>query len=647
MAKIFISYRRDDSEYQTDRLHRELKQYVQNPREDIFIDVDNIPFGVDFVEHLQSKVSQCEMLLAVIGKGWLNHTNAKTGTRSLDEPSDFVRIEIATALSRGIPVVPVLLDGTPVPSPDTLPDDIKELARRNGKFINRMSFDADVKSLVQGLPIRPHQVVPDLYDEGIAAPANSTTKDKRRGNGALIGGLIFGALAISAVAVFVMDPMNWRTPLISEPPVSEPFAMIDPGLEVPSEPNTAAPSETITALPNSDANENGATIPDPRPEALRKLQASLRDLGYYSSTIDGEIGPGTRSAISRFSSQFGGPSLDLGSASASEIEEFTSRVNTAIWGEEEAWRSAMNSNSLEDLERFLAKFPKGNNSTAAKDRIEALSPPPEPTFTAGQTFRDTLSGGGQGPEMVVIPSGSFRMGSPSSEAGRGSDEGPQRTVRINYSFAVGKFEVTWAEWEACVADAGCNGSGPQGADGDNDWGKGNRPVISVDWNDAQAYVQWLSRKTGERYRLLSEAEWEYATRAGSTGAYFWGEDASDACAYMNSADVTDGGSDGSWAKFVCDDGYLNTAPVGSYRANAFGLYDLTGNVSEWMQDCYVKSYSGAPTDGSAHLADECSYRVLRGGSWLDVATIIRSAKRFRKNPAVRGSVTGFRVARTL
>lgn len=168
MAKIFISYRRDDSEYQTDRLHRELKQYVQNPREDIFIDVDNIPFGVDFVEHLQGKVSQCEMLLAVIGKGWLDHTNDKTGARSLDDPSDFVRIEISTALARDIPVVPVLLDGTAVPAPDKLPDDLKSLSRRNGKFVNRMSFSADVKSLVEGLSIQspPQSPVSHKTDGG-------------------------------------------------------------------------------------------------------------------------------------------------------------------------------------------------------------------------------------------------------------------------------------------------------------------------------------------------------------------------------------------------------------------------------------------------------------------------------------------------
>lgn len=153
MAKIFISYRRADSEYQTDRLHRELKQYVDNPSENIFIDVDNIPYGVDFVEHLEGKVAQCEVLLAVIGKDWLTHTDSDSGKRSLENPADFVRLEIAAALEREIPVVPVLLDGTQVPGAEDLPEDLQRLARRNGKFINRLSFSADVKSLVTGLPI--------------------------------------------------------------------------------------------------------------------------------------------------------------------------------------------------------------------------------------------------------------------------------------------------------------------------------------------------------------------------------------------------------------------------------------------------------------------------------------------------------------
>jgi len=239
------------------------------------------------------------------------------------------------------------------------------------------------------------------------------------------------------------------------------------------------------------------------------------------------------------------------------------------------------------------------------------------------------------------------MGSPDSEAGRSSDEGPQRTVRINYQFAVGKYEVTWAEWEACVADRGCSNSGPDSAGGDEGWGKGSRPVINVSWEDAQAYVEWLSRKTGEDYRLLSEAEWEYVARAETTSAYFWGTDANAGCAHMNGADATAKRSNSGWTTVTCDDGYLNTAPVGSYRANAFGLYDMTGNVWEWVEDCYEDSYSGAPTDGSVRIVSNCSRRVLRGGSWSNDPRFLRSANRNRNDPSDRGDLGGFRVARTL
>ena len=233
--------------------------------------------------------------------------------------------------------------------------------------------------------------------------------------------------------------------------------------------------------------------------------------------------------------------------------------------------------------------------------------------------------------MVVVPSGSFRMGSPSNEPGRDDDEGPQRTVTISKSFAVGKFEVTWAEWGACVADGGCDGSGPEGAGGDEAWGKGNRPVINVDWNDAKAYVRWLSRKTGETYRLLLEAEWEYAARAGTTTAYSWGSSFG-----PNKANC--GGCGSRWE---------NTAPVGSFSANAFGLHDLHGNVWEWTEDCWNGSYSGAPSNGSAWLSGDCERRGSARGSWYGHPLDLRSADRYWDSTAVRGNSIGFRIARTL
>ena len=239
----------------------------------------------------------------------------------------------------------------------------------------------------------------------------------------------------------------------------------------------------------------------------------------------------------------------------------------------------------------------------------------------GRRFRDCDAC----PEMVVLPAGSFLMGSPESEEGREDDEGPQHRVEIREAFVVGAYEVTFEEWDVCVADGGCGGNRRPD---DWGWGRGKRPVIAVSWEDAQAYINWLSRKTGEEYRLLSEAEWEYAARAGSRTRYSFGNG-------ITPSDANYGGNIGK------------TQPVGSYRANGYGLYDMHGNAWEWVQDCYNDSYWGAPDNGVAWERGDCSVRVLRGGSWVDNSGDLRSANRLRYHSRSRGNNIGFRVARTL
>ena len=237
------------------------------------------------------------------------------------------------------------------------------------------------------------------------------------------------------------------------------------------------------------------------------------------------------------------------------------------------------------------------------------------SLSPGERFRDCA----ECPEMVVIPAGSFLMGSPESEEGRYGDEGPQHRVTIRTPFAAGVYEVTFEEWDACAAAGGCDGYRPK----DYGWGRGRRPVIDVIWEDAQAYVRWLSRKTEEEYRLLSEAEWEYAARAGTQTRYSFGDE------------ITP--SDANYGE--------ETQPVGSYRANGFGLYDMHGNVYEWVQDCYNDSYRGAPNNGEAWERGECSLRVLRGGSYYGISRDLRSA--IRLGYSIRSDLNGFRVARTL
>ena len=243
----------------------------------------------------------------------------------------------------------------------------------------------------------------------------------------------------------------------------------------------------------------------------------------------------------------------------------------------------------------------------------------------GDTFRDCP----ECPELVVVPAGSFMMGSPDGEEDRRDGEGPLHEVRIDYPLAVGVYTVTFDEWDACVSDGGCGRYRP----GDNGWGRGARPVISVSWEDAQRYVKWLSWKTGKGYRLLSESEWEYVARAGTRTRYWWGDEID-----RNRANCNECGS--RWDN-------KRTAPVGSFSANAFGLYDVHGNVHEWVEDCWNDSYDGAPTDGSAWESEDCSLRVLRGGSWSRYPRFLRSANRGGYTAGGRYGDAGFRVARTL
>jgi formylglycine-generating enzyme required for sulfatase activity len=196
--------------------------------------------------------------------------------------------------------------------------------------------------------------------------------------------------------------------------------------------------------------------------------------------------------------------------------------------------------------------------------------------------------------------------------------------------------VTFDEWEACVADGGCNGYRPT----DEGWGCGRRPVINVSWQDAKAYVQWLSQKTGKRSRLLTESECEYVARAGTTTAYWWAASASHQYANYGKDDCCGGLAAGA-------DEWVNTSPVGSFSANPFGLHDTAGNVWEWVDDCYIATYSGTPSDGSPSTTGDCAIRVFRGGSWYSLPQWLRAAFRLGLTPSDRSNYLGFRFARTL
>ena len=272
---------------------------------------------------------------------------------------------------------------------------------------------------------------------------------------------------------------------------------------------------------------------------------------------------------------------------------------------------------------------------AAQERAAAWRPGQaasgEAGRAAGARFRDC----DECPELVVVPAGSFNMGSPQSEAGRFYWEGPVHRVTIERPFAVGVYEVTYAEWDACVSGGGCGGYRPK----DWGWGRGNRPVISVSWPYAKAYVRWLSEKTGEAYRLPSESEWEYAARAGTRTPFHTGGTISTEQANYDGRGTYGSGRRGQYRE--------GTVAVGSFGANDFGLHDVHGNVREWVEDCWNDSYLGAPADGSAWGSGDCSGHVLRGGSWSHEPRYLRSAFRSWLDDGWWEIDAGFRVARTL
>ena len=299
-----------------------------------------------------------------------------------------------------------------------------------------------------------------------------------------------------------------------------------------------------------------------------------------------------------------------------------------------------------ELERLLEE---AEEAAALAERARQAAEEAERERQVGKEFRDCA----ECPEMVVVPPGSFWMGSPSSESGRDDDEGPRHRVTISYSFAVGVYEVTRGEFSQFVSETGYSTGDScftyEGGVWDDRSGRTWRspgfsqsdrePVVCVSWEDAKEYVHWLSGRTGQTYRLLSESEWEYVARAGTETEFHTGRRITTDQANFHGEYTYNGSSEG------VDRG--ETVSVGSFPGNNFGLHDVHGNVWEWVEDCWNGSYDGAPTDGSAWTAGECNERVLRGGSWFNEPRYLRSADRGRYAVGGRINDDGFRIARTL
>ncbi len=318
---------------------------------------------------------------------------------------------------------------------------------------------------------------------------------------------------------------------------------------------------------------------------------------------------------------------------------------------------------------------------------EASSPPPTPPANQVRpqaivervaTVPPTLpavpcaNAPGLGPEMIVIEAGRFTMGSPNNEPGRLEQEGPQREIVVIHPFALARCEVTVAEFRAFVeatghetqaeAGEGCTVLNEAGTDAeqrkDRNWRNPGfpqtdaHPVVCVSWNDAVVYAEWLSRRTGQTYRLPTEAEWEYAARAGSAASRFWGDDPNAGCDFANAADqaLKRRYPDYRWTTVTCDDGTIYTALAGRFKRNAFGLSDMLGNVWEWVRDCYADTLRSVPADGTSWegaSGEFCARRVVRGGGWSGGPEGVRSAFRDGFAPGSAGGLLGFRLARDL
>ena len=256
----------------------------------------------------------------------------------------------------------------------------------------------------------------------------------------------------------------------------------------------------------------------------------------------------------------------------------------------------------------------------------------------GDEFRDCA----ECPLMKVVPAGQFEKGPPPSASGHFHNEGVVRTITIARPFAVGKFEISIAQWHACVASGRCEGGEREEQDGPD------YPAVGVSWDSAVAYTEWLAELTGKPYRLLSETEWEYAARAGLPRFRYSSMTPEQVCQVANVYDLSSKAEfDFGWEHLPCDDGFAALAPTGSLQPNAFGLHDMLGNVAEWTEDCHNRSWRFAKLDGSAWLEGDCLVRAYRGGSWLaNQPPYLRTPDRYRYYRA-RSDDLGFRVGLSL
>ena len=613
-GKIFINYRRGDDAGFTQALYLRLED--EFPPGDLFMDVEgHIKPGDDFVEVLNAQVGAADVLLAVIGPRWADLLAARAG-----DPDDFVAIEIKAALDRGKRVIPVLVGGAPMPRGDALPEAIRALARRNAVGLRPERFRADCQGLITALKEQIAAAIAEREartdSQRKAAEAERMAREAEEGARIAAAELRAREQAVAGLSTEEIrkaeELANWD--FIKDR--SEPQALRDHLARFPA---------GVTAL-----------------YAMTKLEG-LVWIGLGSAADE--------RALTAFIDEFPkGPHVEAARAKLGALAKAAADAKAAEdrrTRETEAWAAASAADTSEAYRAFLKAWPDSEDTKAAKARLEELHRGPfRRRLYAGIGIAGAVMGVAgffalvsiadiqdalrplpdfKEPEMVMIPAGSFTMGSNDGQ----DDEKPPREVTIEKPFEVGKYEVTFNEWDNCVKDGGCKNK-PSSLG----WGRAKRPVINVSWDDVtKEFLPWLNKKTGKTYRLLTEAEWEYAARAGTTTKYSWGNET----------------GKGNANCYGCGSQWDNkqTAPVGSFKPNGYGLFDMYGNAWEWVEDKWHSNYTGAPVDGSAWTSGDSSSRVLRGGSWFSDPNGLRSAYRFNNPPNNRIYLVGFRLARTL
>jgi formylglycine-generating enzyme required for sulfatase activity len=500
------------------------------------------------VDDVRQRLIGCDAVLALIGPGWADERDQVCDRPASFDQDNAVHCVIEAALAIGIPVIPVLVGGGSLPRADAIPPQLHPLRYRKPSVLRDAKYKTDIRRLLARLTPRRlgRRVVrrEQLWQTGQPASTNPT-----------LPLILATAAGVGAISIVKPAPQPLQPVQVAE-------------IETVSLEMVPVPVPDVSAADDAYTVEAGETLTfNPEHNDAHGQQGLLK-----LATINGKsIGVGDVVELAQ------GGTLKI----TDKVLEFVPGPS----GDDEA---------------FTYTIADGDGRSAqARVTIRVSSSQATPTERPGRTFRDCPVC----PEMVVVPGGEFLMGSPPDETGRYDDEGPQRRVQIK-SFAAGKHEVTWAEYDVCVSAGAC--SPPR----DDGFGKGGRPVTHVSWDDVQVYARWLSASTGMPYRLLSEAEWEYAARAGTETAFSVGRTIAASEANFDARRVYLDGEPGEHR--------AGTLPVGFFPGNAFGLYDMHGNVLEWIEDCYAPDYSaGQPSNGEPYSPPTCAYRLARGGSWFN------------------------------